>query len=389
MVTAIFIGSLATAAILLAGGFALRHRLGAGQTLAATIVTPMALLGTVLSGAYLWDGPAMVAEGSGPMGDVLPLFERRFAEWRADTRRADSFSVWVLGDSTHQSRGDEDLRMTPAIREAMIAKGVKGLRVYGIQNANCNAYEFYFLMNRLMENPPDLVIMPLNLRAFGSRWIDDSRNGYPVMERYVPWGRIWEAAGLSARGRRITTVGVALRKLDWMLFGSHAQWFLNGLKLRAEAGGTEDSDSMAPPDAFEAAPRRTRKEAEAWLAEYRRIGETTYDRRITQDHALIHVFKAIDRLASERGVGVMYYTVQTPDVRAEQIPNFTTLRWALSGEPGVRFIEMLDVIPRKDFQRLEHFTAPGMRLVAGRLLDEIVAARDDAAWRASLRGRAR
>ncbi len=116
---------------------------------------------------------------------------------------------------------------------------------------------------------------------------------------------------------------------------------------------------------------------------------SAYGRSIRDDHPILPVFKAIDGLASKHGVGVMYYTVQTPDLRAQQIPNFTALRWALSGESGVRFVEMLDVIPPEDFQRMEHFFAPGMRRVAGRLVDEIVAARDDAAWRESLRARAR
>ncbi len=389
MVMAIFIGCAALAAILLAGGFALRHRLGAGQTLAAMVLTPVAWVGAALSGAYLWDGPAILAEGAGPMGEMLPFFERQMTDWAEDTHRAGSYSVWVLGDSTHQSRGSEVLRMAPTIREAAFHKGVKDLRVYGFQNANCNAYEFYFLLNRLIEDPPDLVVMPLNLRAFGSRWIDDSRNGFPVMERYIAWDRIVEAKRLSARGRRITWVSVVLRKLDWALFGSRAEWFLNGLKLRAEGGASDDEETFDLADGLDAAPRRTREEALAWLAELRKVGETRYERSIRDDHPILPVFKAIDGLASEHGVGVMYYTVQTPDVRAQQIPNFTALRWALSGESGVRFVEMLDVVPPEDFQRMEHFFAPGMRRVAGRLLDEIVAARDDAAWRESLRARAR
>ncbi len=383
--TVMFLVCVAAAAILLAGGFVLRHRLGPAQTLAATLLTPVALVGSLLSGVYLWDGPAIVAAGAGPMGEVLPFFERQMSEWKADTRRADSYSVWVVGDSTHQSRGNEVLRMTPAIREAALKKGVKGLRIYGVQNANCNAYEFYFLMNRLVEDPPDLVIMPLNLRAFGSRWIDDSRNGYPVMERYVPWGRIPEAVRLSARGRKITTVGVVLRKLDWMLFDSRAQWFLNGLKLRFEGENASESDLSLSLEPIESAPRRTREEAVVWLAEFRKIGETTYDQNIREDHPLIPVFKAIDRLAVEHGIGVMYYTVQTPDVRAQSISNFTALRWALSREPGVRYIEMLDVVQPEDFERLEHFYPSGMHRVAGRLVDEIVKARDDAAWRESVR----
>jgi hypothetical protein len=386
MSLAIFIGFSAMTLALVAGGFALRGRLTPRQTLAATLVTPVAIVGALFSGAYWWDGPAIIAEGAGPMGDMLPIFEKQMGAWKSEPRSEKTFSVWVLGDSTQQSRGDAVLRLAPTIAESVMQRGIRDVQVYGVQSANCNAYEFYFLMSRLLDEPPDLVIMPLNLRAFGPRWIDNPANGFPVLERYVPWSRVREAAQLSARGRKITTVGVVLRKLDYRFFGSRTEWFLNGLKLRAEGAGKAESEGENKSDEAIPAERAAQADAEQTIAEFRARGKITYDQNIREDHPVITVFHAIDRMAASRGIGVLYYTVQTPDERAEPESNFTALRWSLARDPAVRFVEMLDAIPKEDFELLEHFRAPGMRALAGRLTDEIVKARDDASWRAKVRG---
>jgi len=389
MATIVFIACAAALVVLLAGGLVVRQHLGPARTLGATLLTTIAALAMALAGAYAWDGPAIIAEGAGPMDETLPRFEEQLSEWSKDARRASVYNVWVLGDSTHQSRGPGDLRMVRAIRDAFEQKKIGDVTVHGVQNANCNAFEFYFLMNRLAEDAPDMVVMPLNLRAFGSRWLDDERNGFPVMERYIQWRHILEARRLSARGREITGIGIVLRKLDWAIFGSRAEWFLNGIKVRAEGRPQPDSDASLPGiQGIDTAPQRTREEALAWLAEYREIGETAFDRRIDDQHALVPVFHAIERLALEHGTGVMYYTVQTPDSRAQQISNFTALRWALGNRPGIRFVEMLDVLQREDFERNEHFFTSGMRRVASRLADEIILARDDKGWRATIPSKA-
>jgi hypothetical protein len=78
---------------------------------------------------------------------------------------------------------------------------------------------------------------------------------------------------------------------------------------------------------------------------------------------------------------VIYYTVQTPDIRARAEGSFSFLQYNLTRYPDVRFVYMNDLLNKRDFESLEHFYDDGMERIGGRLMDEIVKARDDAAWR--------
>ena len=101
-----------------------------------------------------------------------------------------------------------------------------------------------------------------------------------------------------------------------------------------------------------------------------------YAAEIHRDHPVIAAHHALDRLARRQDVGVMYYTVQTPDKRARQDWNFMALKFALQEDAGVRVVTMLDTVAPEEFEVLEHLHNSGMRKVAARLIDEIVKSRD-------------
>ncbi len=385
MVLATFVVCAAISLLLLACGFFFRRQIASAATLGSTLALVASLIGALLSGLYLWDGKKIMEEGAGPMGTMLPLFEKRLAEGMEPYPSAKAFTVWVLGDSTHVSRGESTASMDSAMRDAAREKGIEDIRIAGFHFPGFNGYEYYFLLHKLLDHPPDLLVLPLNLRAFGPNWNRNGANMFPELERYCRWNEIPAAVRLTGADRRVAWPGILLRKLDGALFDSNGEAFLNGLKLRAEeALGLEVERPGAEAKFSEGLQQRTPEEQRAWIETVRKWGERTYEPSLEEDHPLIGVYHAIDRLASEHGIGVMYYTVQTPDRRARQDWNFTTLRWALGGDPGVRFITMTDLLRPENFAAGEHFDLLGMRNIASRLVDEMVLARDDESWRASL-----
>ncbi len=370
----------ATAALLLVC-FAMRRHLGGRARLAGTIAITLMALSALVAAAYDLDGPALIEQGGGAIRSQLPFFDQALAKAPADSDAA--FRVWVLGDSTHVSRGPARLYMNSALSSLAATRGATDFQIDGFNVPGFNAYDYYFALNALLENPPDLVVIPLNLRSFGSRWYTRGGNVHPVMERYCTWDNIVPAARLSSVRRKIVWPAVALRKLDFRHLDSDGEAFLNGLRIEAaDALRTAESVQEDPVDPTAESAALSREERIALFAEE---GQRLYAQSIDARHELMPVFEEIDRLAAEHGIGILYYTVQTPDARAMQEKNFSFLRFELTRAPNVRYVEMLDVLQPEDFEMGEHIYDDGFMRVAERLLDEIVKARDDGAWRAALR----
>lgn len=248
------------------------------------------------------------------------------------------------------------------------------MELYGFAAPGFDAFDFYFLLNRILQEKPDLIVLPLNLRSFGDIWIRPEMFYRPVLERYSAWSEYPRAAALSCDARKIEWEHLLLQKLDYEWMGYRGHPFLGRLKNRYGEIEAENAarieEALFPfmeplPEKYTLSPIKALRENQFdW-----RLG--VYNPDIERDHDWFPVFRAINQLAERHGIEVLYYTVQTPEIRALPEKNFGLLEEFLTEDPNVYFLTMLDVLQPNHFTQGEHFTIQGMGLVASRILDEV------------------
>jgi len=368
----LFGASTALLVVVFVTGLLMRRALADGRVLFATLLTVLLALVAVFSGIYAADGDKFVKSGGGALRNYLPIVERRLERHSQETNDSGTFHVVVFGDSTHTSRGPQRLMMNGALQALQRARGIDGVHVEGINWAGFGPYDYYFLMNLLAQSPPDLVVIPLNLRAFGNRWYREGGNYYPVLERYECWTEIPRAVRLSSSLRPVSAIGILLRKLDYRLADSRIGAFINGIRIALDDRLSRPSTQTDSPTEDDEAPSPRRKLLKA---------SDLFTQDIDNAHPVLAALEEINQFAARNGIGVLYYTVQTPDLRARASWNFDVLRFELTRSPDVRFVDLQGFLQRDDFQLGEHLYDDGFVRIANRLIDEIVEAKDDAAWR--------
>ncbi|MGH0030707.1 MAG: hypothetical protein ACQGVC_13010 [Myxococcota bacterium] len=283
------------------------------------------------------------------------------SELHAGTR--DAWRVAVLGDSTHFWPRPRDERMLPSLRRALDERGAGDVAVYGVSAGAFSSYDFYLLLCRLVDDPPDLVIVPVNLRSFSEKWHRLRDHDFARIERYLPLSELPFAHGLTL-GPRILRWDALLRvHLDAWLFDGEAGAFLRGAARRLHAERDRLLAGLAPGPALAAAP-----EPPDWPVV------------VTRDDPTLEPFRRLNALAARRGIPVLYYTVQVHEqaqaargVDLKLREHYALIGREIGRDPGVTYLDLSSENPAWMFQdEYEHLSREGMEAVAGRLADAVL-----------------
>ncbi len=124
-----------------------------------------------------------------PYSTVLSL--QGFEALKRDT---DARLVIYLGDSNSfnppdafANTGNPKTHMPQLISKAIAAKGGKQDFIFSEWAfAAADMFDFYCLFHVAIEHSPDLVIIPINWRSFGSAWINEATWFFPELSALVP-----------------------------------------------------------------------------------------------------------------------------------------------------------------------------------------------------------
>jgi hypothetical protein len=368
----------AAALVLAARGFAIarsrprpRVRLAAAVLLYAfgLLALPAAL--HAVSGGHL-----------APLGEKDPIktVRLRFLEdhLRSESHRkarAEKFSVFVMGDSTHYWSLPRKHWMVPVLNRALPEEVRDDVALYGLAGGALNAFDFYLLLNRIVREEPDLVVIPVGSRSFSEWWLHDEGYRFHGMDHYLGFGEFLRSWKLSVAGREITLVGWLLRRADASLFDGGVGHLLRGAKVFFEKEHErirygiwrEHFASWAPVP------------AEAQLALVPK--HPRWNTHIAEDHPLLRAYRLINGLAARHGIEVLYYSEQINEEAQREKgrelrvrENFAVIERAVAGAPGVHFLMLSDRNPREMFSDdIDHMTPDGIASVAAELAREIVA----------------
>lgn len=282
-------------------------------------------------------------------------------------RTRGAYRVAVLGDSTHFWPLPKRQRMLPTLRSALAERGAGDIAVYGISAGAFSGYDFYLLLNRLVDDPPDLVVAPVNLRSFSPQWNALLDHDFPRIEAYLRLSELPRALGLSVGTRMLRWDTLLLVHLDLWLFDGDLGAFLRGLGRWLHAERDRILADLAPPGEAAAGPAS----ASAW------------PQQVTPDNPTLQPFRLLNSLAARHGIAVLYYTVQANE-RAQAAHgvdlslrrNYALIGREIGRAPGVEFLDLSASNPPWMFSdEHEHLSREGIRAVAGRLADAIVAHR--------------
>jgi hypothetical protein len=343
-----------------------RGRLAPGPRLIATAT--FATLPTLLAllAIAIVDGSALITLVRGELAKRARLaeFESRLEslEARSDGSR---FSVAVLGDSTHYWSLPPERTMQPSIERALRPEPRQRIRIHGVAAQAFTAFDYYLLLNRMVEDPPDLVVIPVNVRSFGDSWIASAEHAYAASERYLRFDELAAAPDVRLGARELGWERVLIRRLDEALAGGRISLLLRGLRRHLGADLELAAERSLPAWLLRAQP--SPDEPPVW------------PRAIGPDHPMLAYFRAINRLAARYGVEILYYTVQCNlealSERGIQIDLrglYASVEREIAGAPGVHFLDLSAHNPRWMFSdTADHLNERGMRLVAGRLADRI------------------
>jgi hypothetical protein len=321
--------------------------------------------GLALLAAWWLSGPALVSTNLSDIGKLERLAELdSYLDSDLHRERGPRPSIAVLGDSTHFFGLDPRDAMRPSLERALRSRGLGELELYGIAARAFSAFDYYLLLNRLVEERPDLVVVPLNVRSFGEEWIASAAHDFTPIERYLRLDELLAAPRVRVGRREIALDRVLIRRIDHALAGSRLSLLLRGLRrtLHAElrlAAEKALPAALQPPPPPGPPP--------------------TWPREIASDHPLLAFLRAGNRLAHRHGVEILYYTVQ---VNLEALArNGTRLPLAelhasiereITGTPGVHHLDLARANPGWMFSdAAEHLNGRGMRSVARRLADRI------------------
>ena len=154
-------------------------------------------------------------------------------------------------------------------------------------------YHYYFLIHRVMETKTDLIIVPLNLRMFGSNTIE-ARND---LASYLPLSELPTAATLSLYERGITLPGLFMLQLLNVPAIERGFFFFSGLRKRFY-----DADFWEP--VMGKIPTR--------LSDMERYGLGRYDVEVWEGGPMLDVMGATVAAAVRGGAQILVFVSPIP-----------------------------------------------------------------------------
>lgn len=360
-------------------GFWYRARLTDSNRVLLTCLLLLCILIGLPTGLYAWAGPDFVKKG-----DFNPRLTNRldrltrYLESDARARRGeDRFSIVMLGDSTHYM-GLQWANQMPAQFRRQFPQDLRSrTEIFGINMLGFDAHDYYRLAGWLIDEDVDMIVVPVNLRSFSPVWSDLQTVSYPRLMRHVRLEEIPRAAALADDTHDYRWDLILQRKLDFRFFNGDVGFYFQGLK-KAFGDRVEEFDAKVlerfsdfatpiPPARLSAADR-----AKLSPEERAKVNPAIqYPESISRDYTTMKAFLELGRLARKHDVQIVYYTVQPNPLQGGAVKHFPFVREVLAEQPNVHFIDVLGVLGRGHFSLGEHMTKEGMRVLSGRLGEEI------------------
>ena len=365
----------AIAVLLFAGGAVFRKKLAGWPAVAYSVVLFCALLTSPVAAVYWARGPELASEGVHSRGLKRALDDMdEFLDSEVHIEARDShYVVFLLGDSTHYYALSPRQRMLPQLRSRLPNVLASEIEIYTVARRGFDAFDYYFLTNRLMEEGLDLIILPVNLRTFGLAWSAGQLNVFPELQGYVRLEEFFTAAALDTALHPSRWEHLLLRKLDVTLFDGGAESFIRGVRQRYRS--TQDALTLQlesivsryadPISSERIQPKLTPEFIRAYQAAH------GYLKDVGSDHEMLNAFRALNDLAARHGTDILYYTVQPEVLDTDRLENFAVIRNSLLESPNVYFATLPFTLEEVHFARWEHVTPTGMQITAGHLADAL------------------
>lgn len=361
----------ATAFFLFAGGAVFRKKLTGWLSVAYSGLLFCVLLAGPVAMAYWADGSELISKGArspwlqSNMDEMDDFFESELHLKAKDSH----YFIFLLGDSTHMYSLRPHQRLLPQLWKRLPEDPASDIEMYTLAIAGFDAFDYYFVTNRLMKEEIDLIILPINLRSFGAAWSERQVRVYPELQGHVRLREIAAATALNTAQHPTRWEHILLRKLDIALFGGDAEPFVRGIRQRYRSDQdalTSRLESMVARYADPIPYERIRPKPS--LA-HMRAG--TYPYRVESDHEMINAFRALNDLAARHNTDVLYYTVQPKKLGILLLRCFDVIRESLTESPNVHFVTLPFTLEKEHFARGEHVTPQGMQITAGHLADAL------------------
>jgi hypothetical protein len=302
----------------------------------------------------------------------LNEFEAYLASARHETETASKYTIGVFGDSSHFYKLPDESWMIPTLQRELQARRVDDVAVYGMSFTALTAWDYYLLLNRVVDDPPDLLILPVQLGSFSKAWLTRTGWHFPTLHHYLPYSEWGRAYGLSVAGRSFHWEQIALQRLDYAVFDGRAQPFFGGIRYLWNLGRAGAVKSVGnalmgdwPPiaDAVEQVP--------TWQQ---------VDNDIRENHELFSAFDRINELAAEHEIPILYYTAQLNaasyarlgiDLRLAK--NYGLVERRLKTGPGIHVLQLGIENPEDSFaDESLHYNPLGISRLATHLVDAAI-----------------
>lgn len=353
------------------GGWLFRSRLSDRVRLTLCGATTVLILAILLTYTYAHHATEYIQHGTRSRSLELQVdaLEQTFSSPGRLSKSKEPYSIIVLGDSTHYHNLEPREEFLSLLKNALHEELRSKISMRGLRHQGFDAFDYYFLLNWLVDHEPNMIIIPINLRTFGPLWTETDRTGFPVLERYIRWREIPRASYLSYSSRIIRWDLLAMRKLDFAITNRKGIQFFRGIKLQFDdrLAQFESRFEMRYRDSGSYIPDTWLDRKEQFFATHSKI----YAKSIPIDHPMIRAFRAINRLMHEHGVQVVYYSVELARKDVDQELHYELIRNILVQDPNVRFVDTLGLVNKSHFMQGEHLTPEGINLLTRYLAPEI------------------
>ncbi len=283
-----------------------------------------------------------------------------------------------------------EIHMPGLIRDAMKEYGLQSVIFLEWAFAGADAFDYYCLFFPAANLSPDLIIVPINWRAFGDDWLEDPGWFHPELSAFVPFmERLPAGCKSPVRASNISPV----RQVEYKAYLNYI--YLIGLKaymkdgiqslLRtpAKTGNSKD----IPADGMEKQEEeRVRLDMGSFEAGKKLIGvggESSLDRyfpmEIRETNPTFQSLRALVHIASRRGTKVLFYIWPLDKRRFAKAGILDESRLARSkhliaevtkGE-SIYFVDLSDMLEHRDFYDAKgHCKISGRRKIARHLASE-------------------
>jgi len=282
------------------------------------------------------------------------------------------YKVGIMGDSTFVNQKNRSDVM-PSQLEKKLHATEKDLELQTLHFAGLDAFAFYQLVNRMIEDEVNLIVIPVNLRSFGGAWTQKTPNFLTLMNSYIPLSELPFLFSLGAKSD-IKMSHVILDTIDASFFDKR----YHELKYKAVTEYRDFENKHLTSFEKRFASHTTQTTNRRKMAIFRQSFAT----EVTKHHPYIPMFQRINVLAAKHDVKIMYYTVQVnprmikPGIYLPE-PQFEACRELFGTGDNVYFEDITDVIPPENFDNFSHLDGIGIQLVADTLATKITAIKNE------------